>query len=280
MVILHSHQKCRIEPQMFRYQKYAAASLIALVALIAALSLGPGRGGFRVSDSPSLTLFCAAGVREPIREVIERFERETGITVEARFAGSGVLLSSLRLEEADLYLAADRGYLAQAQERDLTERIVPFARQHPVVVVRAGNPHHLHSLDDLTRPGLRVTLPDPERAAIGRITKQLNSRWEPIWQHAILQRGTVNDVANDVKLESADAGIVWNTTVEQYPELQKIEITLFESAASEIGIALLKSANRPRQAENFITYLTSEAYGLAIFDRYSYDIIVPEESPP
>ncbi|MBD3671979.1 MAG: molybdate ABC transporter substrate-binding protein [Planctomycetaceae bacterium] len=265
---------------MFRYQKYAVASLVILAGLITALAFGPGRGGFRRERGPVLTLFCAAGVREPIREVIERFERETGATVEARFAGSGVLLSSLRLEEADLYLAADRGYLEQAQERGLTTRIVPFARQHPVIAVRTGNPHQIQSLADLTREKIRVTLPDPERAAIGRIAKALlesQSHWEPIWRHAILQRATVNDVANDVKLESADAGVVWNTTAAQYPELDAVEIPDFKSADSEIGIAVLKTSQQAELTQRFIDELLDPEIGQQIFARYGYDLISHEQ---
>jgi molybdate transport system substrate-binding protein len=261
---------------MFRYQKYAAVSLVILAGLMTALAFGPGRGGFRQSGGPTLTLFCAAGVREPIREVIEKFEAETGVIVETRYAGSGVLLSSLRLEDADLYLAADRGYLEQAQERGLTNRIVPFARQHPVIAVQAGNPKQIKSLADLTREKLRVTLPDPERAAIGRIAKQLleeSSLWEPIWQHAMLQRATVNDVANDIKLESADAGIVWNTTAAQYRELEPIEIPQFQSAESEIGIAVLKTVKQKELAEKFIGYLLDESIGQSIFDNYDYGVI-------
>jgi len=268
---------------MFAYQKYAAASLVILAGLIAALAFGPGRGGFRRDRGPVLTLFCAAGVRQPIREVIEQFERETGVAIEVRFAGSGVLLSSLRLEDADLYLAADRGYLEQAQARGLTSRIVPFARQHPVIAVKAGNPHQIQSLTDLTRDGLRVTLPDPERAAIGRIAKALleqESNWESIWRHAILQRATVNDVANDVKLESADAGIVWNTTAAQYAELEGVEVESFRSAESEIGIAVLKTSQQRELTEKFIGYLIDEKIGQTIFARYGYGIIAPAREEP
>jgi molybdate transport system substrate-binding protein len=266
---------------MFRYQKYATSSLVILAGLITALAFGPGRGGFRQSRGPTLTLFCAAGVREPIREVIQQFEAETGVTVETRFAGSGVLLSSLRLEDADLYLAADRGYLEQAQKMGLTSRMSPFARQHPVIAVTKGNPHHIQSLQDLTRDKIRVTLPDPERAAIGRIAKQLleeNSLWEPIWQHAILQRATVNDVANDVKLESADVGIVWNTTAAQYEELEGIEVPQFQSADSEIGIAVLESSAQTELAEKFIGYLLKESVGQTIFQKYGYGVIAPASS--
>ena len=180
-----------------------------------------------------------------------------------------------------MYLAADRGYLEQAQERGLTARIVPFARQHPVIAVRTGNPHQIRSLEDLTRDQIRVTLPDPERAAIGRIAKSLlesESSWEPIWRHAILQRATVNDVANDIKLESADAGIVWNTTAAQYPELDAIEIPEFESAESEIGIAILKTSKQQELTKRFIADLLDENIGQAIFARYGYGLISREGS--
>jgi len=85
----------------------------------------------------------------------------------------------------------------------------------------------------------------------------------------------VNDVANDVKLESADAGIVWNTTVELSPDLEVIECPEFESASSEIGIAILKEASQQEVARQFVKFLTHEKIGQAIFKRYGYEMISP-----
>ena len=258
---------------MFRYQRYALISLIVLACLVGMLKFGPGRD---LPRARTLHLACAAGVREPVTELIEQFERETGFVVQTRFAGSGTLLSELRISSSDLFLAADEGYLEDARKRDLVESIVPFARQHPVLVVAKGNPLGIESLDDLLRDDVRVVLPDPERAAIGRVVKLLvlpPDRWARIESSANVMRGTVNEVANDVKLGSVDVGIVWDATVAQYSELEVVEVAEFHKSDNVIAIAILKQAENRPAAEQFIQMLTDPNIGQTIFARYGYGTI-------
>ena len=80
-------------------------------------------------------------------------------------------------------------------------------------------------------------LPNPEAAAIGRVAKAALGKsgiWEDLAAKAITFKPTVNDLANDLKLGSADASILWDATVRQYPEIEALPGIWFGSATASV----------------------------------------------
>ena len=47
---------------------------------------------------------------------------------------------------------------------------------------------------------------------------------------------TVNEVANDVKIKTVHAGIVWDATVRQYPELETVSLLMILAAAAVLVV--------------------------------------------
>ena len=74
------------------------------------------------------------------------------------------------------------------------------------------------SLADLLQPGVRVACGNPDATAIGNVhagparTFRAMGVAQPPDQRSGVFKPTVNEVANDVKLGSVDAGIVWDAT--------------------------------------------------------------------
>ncbi|MEZ6067514.1 MAG: substrate-binding domain-containing protein [Planctomycetaceae bacterium] len=174
-----------------------------------------------------LRLYCAAGMRMAVEKIVAKYKAEYGVEIEIQYGGSNTLLSQLQVnnsEDADLYLAADDFYTAQAVELGLALDVYPIAYSGPVIAVPPGNPKQIRNIGDLLRPDVRVAMADPDQAAVGRAVRDRLSRvetregnfWEQL-QASITDRGvfkpTVNDVANDVKLGAVDAGLVWDSTV-------------------------------------------------------------------
>ena len=93
----------------------------------------------------SLVFFCAAGLKPPVAAAIDAYQRETGITVETQYGGSGTLLSKLQLVRVgDLYLAADESYIRTAREKGFVAESIPLASLRPVIAVPKGNPKSSH----------------------------------------------------------------------------------------------------------------------------------------
>jgi molybdenum ABC transporter molybdate-binding protein len=252
------------------------AALSSLLFLLSKPADGPD------GEEP-LLLYCAAGVKPPVLALAKQFEAEYGVKVQLQYGGSGTLLSNIEVSrKGDLYIAADHSYIDIAKEKELIEEVLPLAVQRPVIAVPKGNPKKLQTLEDLLRPDLRVALGSPEAASIGRQTKQLlesKGLWGAV-KRQVEQTGvfkpTVPEVANDVKLGAVDAGVIWDATAAQYPELEAVHVPLFDQAKKEISVAVLSSSQQPTAALRFARYLNSQV-GYEVFNRYGFEAVDGDE---
>ena len=90
-------------------------------------------------------------------------------------------------------------------------------------------------------------------------------------EHAKVFKPTVGDVANDVKIGSVDAGIVWDATARQYPELEAVHLPLFDTAEETITVGVLNVSQQPREALRLARYLGARDRGLKHFARLGYE---------
>jgi molybdenum ABC transporter molybdate-binding protein len=254
-------------------------SVVSLAALLLLILLLPGSDTNRLTGerSDELFMYCAAGMRKPVEEIAAMYQREYNVRVRLQYGGSNTLLSQIEVSRVgDLYLAADMSYLELAEADGLVAEIVPIATMSAVICVPQGNPQKLQSLDDLLRDDVRVALGNPDQAAIGKTVRQALQRlgkWEALESH-VRETGvfkpTVNEVANDIKLGSIDAGVLWDSVAVQYPEIEVIDDRAQSLGSVEVAIGILASSERPSEALHFARYLTASDRGLPVFERLGY----------
>jgi molybdate transport system substrate-binding protein len=252
-------------------------SVLVVAGLIFLLDSGSDSSpGFADASKGPLVLYCAAGIRKPVEDVMAQYKKEYGVTFQTKFSGSGALLSDIRIGEGDLYLAADVYYLDEARNRNLVRELFPIARQSPALAVRKGNPKNIRGLDDLKRNNVKISLAIPEIAAVSRVAKKLidsEQQWNDLWSASQVQRETVNAVANDIKMEISDAGIVWDATAMQYEELEIVDIPEFRNSPNQITIGVLEKSEQPTRALHFARYLTAKEKGAKAFKKHGYRVI-------
>jgi len=229
----------------------------------------------------SLLMFCAAGLKSPVEAVAREYEKAFGVRVQLQYGGSGTLLSNLRVTQTgDLFLAADESYMKSAREFGLLMETIPLARQRPVIAVAKGNPKNVRTIEDLRRTDVRVAMANPDAASIGRTARALlqkTGQWDSIEKRVTVFKPTVNDVANDVKIGSVDAGIVWDATARQYPELASVSVPHFDAATETISIGVLKGSAQPAAAYRFARYLGARDKGLKQFEKFHYEPVEGDE---
>lgn len=256
-------------------------SLVVLALLVVSLFWGADRRQ-EIGSSGPLRLYCAAGIQKPIKEIIDRYRQEFEIEVETEYQGSGALLSSIRANSGrgDLYLAADVSYMDDARNYELIDEVAPIASQRPCIAISVSNTN-ISTIHDLLKDGVKLSIADPKAAAISRVAKkmlgELTVDGKPIFDALLekqtVSRSTVNEVANDIKSNSVDAGIVWDATAAQYDELKIVRVPEFERSAKEISIAVLSKSSQPTRALHFVRYVTSNEKGLSIFQEQGYDVV-------
>ncbi len=140
-----------------------------------------------------------------------------------------------------------------------------------------GNPRGIRSLRDLTRPGLRVAIANPEGVCVGAYAAEIIERQFTPEEKAAFRRNLVNytesceKTAMAISLNMADAVIGWRVFEHWDPD--RIEtVPLAPAQVSRIGyipIAISRFSTDRAAAQRFIDFLTGPE-GRAIFARHRY----------
>ncbi len=231
----------------------------------------------RKPAGPRLSLYCAAGIQPPVREIISAYEKETGVVVQVQYGGSGQLLGNIEAtRRGDLYIAADASYFEVARARGLVRETIPLAVMRPVIIAAAGNPKNIAGLKDLLRSDVRLALANPDQTAVGRTLREMLTKagqWDVFEKHAAVLKPTVNDLANDVKVGSADAAVVWDATAMQYPTLAMIRDAQLDGIAEQVLIGVLDSSAQPTEALRAARYMAAKDRGLTVFRKHAYQTV-------
>lgn len=249
-----------------------------LKKLLAVLCLGAVAGGLWVVLKPSksrggsVMVFCAAGLKKPVEEIAAAYQKETGVEVRLQYGGTGTLLSQIKVtQQGDLLIAADDGALADAKKMDVTREEVRLVRQRPVLAVATGNPKQLTSLTALKQDGIKLALPNPEAASIGRVTqKLLGAEWDALAAKAAVMKPTVTEIAADLSLGAVDAAIVWDSVITQFKGLEKVELPELAGHQEFATATVLKACKQPAEALKFARYLSAPEKGGATFKKQGF----------
>jgi molybdate transport system substrate-binding protein len=239
------------------------------------------------SGSESLLMYAGAASKPPTEEAIRLFEEKTGIKIEVVFGGSGTVLSQMKLaQEGDLYFPGSSDYLEKAKKDG---DVIPETEAHivylvPAINVRKGNPQNILTLKDLTRPGIKVAIANPETVCVGLYAVEIiESNFSPAEKTAFKENllnytESCEKTATAISLKQVDAVMGWS--VFQYWDPEGIEtIALDASEIPRVGyipIAVASYTKKQAAAQQFIDFLVSEE-GQAIFAEYGY-FATPEEA--
>ncbi|MFO0975073.1 MAG: substrate-binding domain-containing protein [Planctomycetaceae bacterium] len=224
-----------------------------------------------------LSVFCAASNRTVMESIRKAYQQETGREIEVQYGASQTLLTNLEISRTgDLYLPADSSYLEMANSKSLIAERFPLAKMKLVVAVLQGNPKQINGLSDLLRSDVRLVQANPDAAAAGKLTRSVLSakgQWQALEGATEAFRGTVTDVASDLKVGAADAGIVYDAVLHDFPELEAIEIPELAEAVSDISVAVVKSTSEPQRALHFARWLSASDKGLRMYAEHGFQTV-------
>jgi molybdenum ABC transporter molybdate-binding protein len=265
----------RAAPRVNPLYVIALGSLVVLAAL--SYTLVRER---EASPAVELTLFCAAGMRKPVERIASEYREAYGVRVQLQYGGSNTLLNQIEVgKSGDLYLAADDSYTRLARDKGLVEEELPIALMRPVIAVQQGNPKNIRTVTDLHRSDVRVAMGNPDQAAIGKKTRRLlgdSGHWSDVEKHTRetgVFKPTVPEVANDVKVGSVDAGIIWDAVCNQYPDLEAVRTPELDAGASNITVGVITTSKHPTASLRFARYLAAADRGLRTFKALGYEPI-------
>ena len=258
-----------------------AVALVVVVLLVCFL-VRPGKDAAAGGARPELVLYCGAGIRPAAEALIGAFESESPCRIVPTYAGSGQLLGQVAtMSKGDLFMPGAELYVDRAIEKGLadgsTRRIVAYFV--PVLFVAKGNPRNVRTLADLRQPGLRVGLGDERSCAVGQVTLEILKKnaiaYSAVEPNVVYKSGTVDELAEAVRLGSVDAVIVWNASARLYAAHgEAIPIPLDQNVISSIPIVVLKSSQHADESRRFVEFACS-AQARQILDKLGYTTSLP-----
>lgn len=250
-----------------------AIALITLALLLFAAGCTTVTGDDTTAgDDATLLVYSGAGLKKPMIEIGEVFADKYGIGVEYTFAGSGTLITQMELSrKGDAFIPGGTPDYRIAQDKGLVGDPGYAAYHVPVIAVCKGNPKNITSVDDFTRPGLKIALGGANTTAIGRAGDKLfraHGIFDAVEANVILRAPTINEVVVAMNMGTADAALLTLDTVN--PEtMDKIDLAQEDGLTLIIPIGATTFTGQPDATRQFVEFVTSDE-GKAIFVNHGF----------
>ncbi|MBX0327892.1 molybdate ABC transporter substrate-binding protein [Oscillochloris sp. ZM17-4] len=222
----------------------------------------------------TLNVFAAASLTDAFKAIAPGFEAaHPGVTVVYNFAGSQQLATQLDGgAPADVFASANRkqmdAAIASARVAGGSEQI--FVRNQLVVIAPGDNPAGITTLQDLTKPGLKLILADTavpvgqyaldflaKASALPEYTETYSAT---VLSNVVSYENNVRVVLTKVALGEGDAGIVYTTDAAlEADKLTLIAIPDELNTIASYPIAPVADSAAPELAQAFVDYVLSPA---------------------
>jgi molybdate transport system substrate-binding protein len=129
-------------------------------------------------ENPEITFYCGAINRRAIAQIVDDFSIREGVSVNTIYDGCGILTGRMKTIDGqspelgfpDVYMACDRYYLDNVKEWFQDDANVSDAE---IVIVVPKGSDKVKTPADLIKPGIRVSIGQPEQCTIGALTRRL-----------------------------------------------------------------------------------------------------------
>ncbi len=248
--------------------------VVAVLACLMAVLLSlVGCGGEEPSAAGEIDVLCGGSFQPPVEELAGIFEEETGIKATLVFGQSEDHLPHVKMQDhGDVFISHDP-FTEYTEQTGSLLRYVVVGHVAPVLVVAKGNPKNVHTIEDLTKPGLRVCLPNPEFSTCGKIVfgfleqKGIKDAVLENVGNALFRSHA--QIGSNIKLGHRDAGIMWNGVAHNWLDAIEIVPTPYEyDEEIRVTVIGLSYSKKRELIEQFLT--VAEARGEVIFREFGY----------
>jgi molybdate transport system substrate-binding protein len=226
-----------------------------------------------------LIIYSGAGLIKPMEEMRADFADRYGVSVDVHYGSSGEIFSQVAAgQPCDVLIPGAEKYTEDALKNGwvIEETIKKMVLHVPVIAVPHGNPANITCLEDLAKPGVRVSIGDPKAPAIGRVAKKMltkNKLWDEVTPNIAVYAPTVNQLLIYVALKQVDAAIIWGdlvTWAEGKGKLEVVKIAKEKNIIMTIPTAVCTKTPNKNIALKFNEYVSSEE-GMEIWKKWGFE---------
>jgi molybdate transport system substrate-binding protein len=225
-------------------------------------------------DKPKeLVVLCGSSFPKPMEQLYSEFTAQTGIQVTATIAGSEDFLPLVKAAQKGDILVTHDPYLDYVRDANSLFDYVHVGFVAPVLAVQKDNPKGLKSIQDLTQPGLKVALTDPQYSTCGKMVFALLEK-KGI-KEAVL-KNVENRLTKEhsalgtfLKTQAVDAVIMWNGVAHTFRDSLQVVKTPYEyDEEIRVHIIGLSYTKEPESLRQFIEFTRTK--GPDTFSEYGY----------
>jgi ABC-type molybdate transport system substrate-binding protein len=178
----------------------------------------------------------------------------------------------------DVYASVNLGHLKDLKKLGLMDDHMIYMHNELQIMVAKGNPKKIAGIDDLVRPDVRTSMPNPVNEGImqfyARKVLERHGLWQKIsagkecvscettsnnWFTAVHHRET----PDRIKANQSDAGIVWKTEVMEAlrhgADVDAVSLPAQDSMRNDVAyvIGVLKNSPHQQAGEAYLDFLRS-----------------------
>lgn len=245
-----------------------------------------------MTSDADLVLWVAGNQFFAMDEVVGTFQKtHPGVTVGLITLPPGLILSAIQNGgwiyngkeyrcAPDVYASVNLGHLRQLKSAGLMSQYAVYMHNELQIMVAKGNPKKIVGIDDLVRPDIRTSLPNPVNEGImqfyARKVLERHGLWSQIangkecvscqttdrnWFTAVHHRETPERIRDN----KSDAGIVWKTEVMEAlrhgAQVEAVELPAADSLRDEVSYAIgaLQNGRHRQNAASYLAFLATDA---------------------
>lgn len=250
-----------------------AVSCLALTALLVSLMVTGCPKKPAQEQQKELVLLCGSSFVQPTRQLCSEFTAGTGIKIISTTAGSEEFLPLVKIGQKGDILVTHDPYLDYVADAKALADHVQVGFVAPVLAVQKGNPKGITAIEDLTRPGLKVALSNPQYSTCGKMVFQL------LEKKGIKEAVMVNvenrltkghsTLGTFLKTKAVDGVVMWNGVAHTFGDSLEMVPTSYEyDKEIQVHIIGLSYSKQPELLERFIDFAKTK--GPAIFAEHGY----------
>jgi molybdate transport system substrate-binding protein len=254
--------------------------ILSLLVVVVQAGAETASGRAQGAPSISLTVFAAADLGPPFKQIVPQFERHSGIDVTLVLGSTGMLAQQIRNgAPADVFFAANESFINAIAAENLTLRQTDalYARGRIAIVTLKSGGIRINDLEDLAHPrARRIAIANPQHAPYGMAAKEALAAaglWKTLEPRLVFGEN-VQQAVQFVRSGSAEAGIVARSVADT-PDLRWTLVDdRLHAPLSQMAVVLART-KQPAASISFIEFVNG-TQGRGVMRKFGF--LLPGES--
>jgi molybdate transport system substrate-binding protein len=231
-----------------RTRRRVAAAAIGVLALVVLGAAG-------AASQAQITVYAAASLTDVLPKI--------DAAPKYSFAGSNALAAQIQQgAPVDVFASANATLPNQLYVKNLCSKPVVFTRNTLVIVLPKANPAGIHSIYDLTKPGVKLDIAGagvPVGSYTLQILKNMNLT-SAVLKNVVSEETDVREVLAKVALREADAGFVYSTDAKTVPgKVVVLKVPAWAQPKVRYGMCVVTTSGDKTDAQAFVDKVLSKA---------------------